>query len=114
MSATFGSDAETKASKIIIPLGYRKAEDFEYVPVDLLDADGVSFRKVLDFIPLNPNNCTIEFKTTKMNSCKSKPSADQRLADALSRGYGNLSDCRRDLLASSLVKLVSPASSLIS
>lgn len=96
MSATFGSDAETKASKIIIPLGYRKAGDFEYVPVELLDANGVSFRKVLDFIPLNPNNCTIEFKTTKMNSCKSKPNADQRLADALSSGYGNENKHKQD------------------
>lgn len=76
MKASYDSAAEKiAAEKIILSEGYRKVGDYENIKEALFDPDGVPFDARLDFIPLNPGKCTIEFKTTDMNSKKSYPDA---------------------------------------
>lgn len=87
---TYDSDAERIAAEsTILALGYRKAGKFEFIDAPLFDVDGNSFNAVLDFIPNDPEDCTIEFKTTGLNSRKSKPLAETALAKALASGFGN-------------------------
>ncbi|RFP23130.1 hypothetical protein D0T25_06970 [Duganella sp. BJB488] len=87
---TYDSEAEQAAAEAtILALGYRKAGKFEFIDAPLLDAEGNAFNAVLDFIPLAPDDCTIEFKTTGLNSRKSKPLAETALAKALASGFGN-------------------------
>ncbi len=83
MKAFYDSKAEeAAANKIIIAEGYRKAGDYEMIQALLYDRDGVPFNARLDFIPLNPAKCTLEFKTTGMNSKKTRRGAENALAKA--------------------------------
>lgn len=52
------------------------------INVPLFDPDGVPFQARLDFIPIDPVMCTLEFKTTGMNSKTSLPEATRALAKA--------------------------------
>lgn len=83
MKASYDSKAEEAAAeKVIIAEGYRKAGDYEMIQVPLYDMDGVPFKARLDFIPMDPVMCTLEFKTTGMNSKKSFPSSAKALEKA--------------------------------
>lgn len=95
---TYDSKAEQAAAEaIILAMGYRKAGKFEFIDAPLFDVEGNPFNAVLDFIPNDPEDCTIEFKTTGLNSRKSKPKADVALAIALVRNYGNVHRHRQTL-----------------
>lgn len=85
----YDSKAEAKAADSILPMGYRKAKRFEFIKENLYDMNGTQFFAIDDFIPLDPKNCTIELKTTGLNSRKEKIKADSALAKAQSSGFGN-------------------------
>lgn len=85
----YDSKAEALAAQFILPMGYRKADPFEYVDSKMFDMTGEKFNAIDDFIPLDPRNCTIELKTTGLNSRKEKAKAETTLAKALVSGFGN-------------------------
>ena len=83
MKASYDSKAEEAAAKnIIIAEGYRKAGDYEMIQAPLHDIDGVPFNARLDFIPINAVMCTLEFKTTGMNSKKTISNSAKALEKA--------------------------------
>lgn len=66
---------------------HRKAAPFENCLVTLVDDAGTNFVKRVDAIPLNPANCTVEFKVSGLNSRKEKVLADKAEAEARHAGY---------------------------
>lgn len=86
---TYDSKAEALAAQFILPMGYRKARPFEFIDAQLFDMSGQKFNAVDDFIPLHPSACTIELKTTGLNSRKEKAKAEIALAKAQTSGFGN-------------------------
>ncbi|MRW85672.1 hypothetical protein GJ698_16450 [Pseudoduganella sp. FT26W] len=85
----YDSKAEQEAAEFIEKMagGYRKAGEFEFIDARLFDTANMPFKAVLDFIPHDPEDCTIEFKTTGLNSRKSKLLADYAVVMTTARGY---------------------------
>lgn len=83
MKNQYDSEAEKKAGEsLILAMGYRRVGKYENISAFLFDPDGIPYKAKLDFIPILHDMCTVEFKTTDMNSRKSKPASEKALAAA--------------------------------
>lgn len=89
---TYDSKAEEKAAKFFEPLGYRRPADYEYIDSYLIDSSGKPFNAKVDFIPTDPSDCTVEFKTGDLNSRRIKADADAALHKARNSPYRQKTD----------------------
>src|SRR5471030_1021875 len=66
---------------------HRKAASYENCTETLMDCAGTPFTKRVDAIPLDPNDCTAEYKVGPMNSRREKLKAEVAEAKALAKAY---------------------------
>jgi len=64
---------------------HRKAASYENCTETLMDCAGTPFTKRVDAIPLDPNDCTAEYKVGPMNSRREKLKAEVAETKALAR-----------------------------
>ena len=83
----YDSKAESIAAKFFEPLGYRRPGNYEFINAELYDQSGQPFKAKIDFIPYDPLDCMVEFKTSGLNSHKTKFQADKALHDAKNNPY---------------------------
>lgn len=79
----YDSKAEEKAAKFFEPLGYRRPMDYEYIEANLIDSQGQPFKAKVDFIPLDPLDCTVEYKPCHLNSKTTRAIADTTFKNAI-------------------------------
>lgn len=66
---------------------HRKAGSYENCKEVLVDRAGTNYIKRVDAIPLNQENCTVEFKVGGMNSRQEKKTADIAESEARQAGF---------------------------
>lgn len=79
---TYDSKAEENVAQYFENLGYRRPLPREYINATLADSTGEKFDAKFDFIPNDPDDCTVEFKCGPLNSKTTKAIADKDFANA--------------------------------